>query len=160
MTTYLPDDVYALVEESVPLLCVDFVPVRTTERGREVGLILRESPFGTVWCHLGGRVLRGETLVSALRRHASDTLDVDINVEANAQPRHVYEWFPAELAPADGTEYGQDPRKHSVGLSYVVEIIGESAPRNEATAFEYFPLDDLPEPMWPGSEALVRHLLS
>ncbi len=158
--TYLPDDVYALVEGSVPLLCVDFVPVRATQRGQEVGLILRDSPFGAVWCHLGGRVLRGETLVSALRRHASETLDVDINVEVNAQPGHVYEWFPTELAPGDGTEHGEDPRKHSVGLSYVVGLIGEPSPRNEATAFDYFPVADLPQPMWPGSEALLSHLLS
>ena len=158
--TYLPDDVYALVENSMPLLCVDFVPVRSTARGREIGLILRASPFGAVWCHLGGRVLRGETLVNALRRHASDTLDVDIDLDVNAQPGHVYEWFPAELAPGDGTEHGQDPRKHSVGLSYVVQIVGEPSPRNEAMAFDYFLVDALPEPMWPGSETLVRHLLS
>ena len=158
--TYLPDDVYALVEESVPLLCVDFVPVREAARGREVGLIMRDSPFGAVWCHLGGRVLRGETLVNALRRHARDTLTVDLDIDLNAQPGRVYEWFPADLAPEDGTEHGQDPRKHSVGLSYVVTLVGEPSPRNEAIAFDYFPVDGLPDPMWPGSAGLLQHLVS
>ncbi|CAL4860786.1 DUF4916 domain-containing protein [Microbacterium sp. MM2322] len=148
--TFLPDDTYALIEASVPLLCVDFVPVRAGDAGRQVGLILRHSPFGDVWCHLGGRVQRGETIVQALRRHAEDTLSVGVAIGLNAQPDHVYEWFPPELAPSDGTAHGDDPRKHSVGLSYVVELTGQPSPRNEATDFAYFGIDNLPVPMWPG----------
>lgn len=90
IVTFLPDDVYALVERSVPIACVDFVPVRMAPDGRrEIGLILRDSPFGRVWCHLGGRVQHGETVVGALRRHARDTLDVGVMVEPNAQPAYV-----------------------------------------------------------------------
>lgn len=154
--TYLPDDVYALIERSMPIACVDFVPMRVTTGGRrEVGLILRDSPFGHVWCHLGGRVNRGETIVGALRRHAADTLDVDLDIEPNAQPTYVYEWFPADVAPVDDTTYGADPRKHAIGLSFVVALNGDPKPRNEALDFGYFDLSALPAPMWPGSAELV-----
>lgn len=156
IVTFLPDDVYALVERSVPIACVDFVPVRMAPDGRrEIGLILRDSPFGRVWCHLGGRVQHGETVVGALRRHARDTLDVGVMVEPNAQPAYVYEWFPPDVAPADGTSHGVDPRKHSIGLSFVVAIEGDPTPQNEALDFGYFDPAALPEPMWPGSAELV-----
>ena len=64
---YIPDDLYTQIEHSIPISCVDFVPVRRGERGTEVGLILCESPFGQVWCHLGGRVPHGETVGDAIR---------------------------------------------------------------------------------------------
>ncbi|GAB2707443.1 ADP-ribose pyrophosphatase YjhB (NUDIX family) [Microbacterium marinum] len=157
--TFLPDDLYAQIEQSMPIACVDFVPVRMTPEGKtEVGLILRDSPFGEVWCHLGGRVNRGETIVQALRRHARDTLDVDLAIEPNAQPDYVYEWFPPDIAPTDGTTHGDDPRKHAIGLSYVVELTGTPAPRNEALDFAWFPIDRLAASMWPGSDQLI-HLL-
>ncbi|MEW1835863.1 NUDIX hydrolase [Microbacterium sp. NPDC079995] len=157
--TFLPDDVYALIERSVPIACVDFVPTRVALDGRrEVGLIQRDSPFGRVWCHLGGRVQHGETIVGALRRHARDTLNVGLVVEPNAQPAYVYEWFPPEVAPTDGTSHGADPRKHSIGLSFVVDIDGAPTPQNEALDFGYFDASALPEPMWPGSAELIELL--
>lgn len=155
--TYLPDDIYALIEGSVPILCVDFFPVEVGSGGESVGLILRHSPFGEVWCHLGGRVRRGETLHAAVDRHARDTLGVGVRIEGD-QPAYVYQWFPPELAPADGTEYGDDPRKHSVGLTYLASLSGEPAPQNEALDFRFFPVDDLPAPLWPGSADLLRRV--
>ena len=64
---YIPDDLYTQIEHSIPISCVDFVPIRRGERGTEVGLILRESPFAQVRCHLGVRVPHGETVGDAIR---------------------------------------------------------------------------------------------
>lgn len=150
--TYLPDDLYATIEQSVPIVCVDFVPTR----GDQVGLILRDSPFGRVWCHLGGRILRGETIAAALRRHAYDTVQVDLALANDPQPGYVYQWFPAEVRPDDGLPHGDDPRKHAVGLSFVVDFIGEPQPRNEAIDFRWF--TTLPEPLWPGTARLLERL--
>lgn len=173
--TFLPAELYAQIERSVPLVCVDFVPVRRGGTGRitHVGLILRDSPFGRVWCHLGGRVLYGETVANAIRRHARDTLDVDVYVGDDPQPDWVYQWFPDAVAPDNAApdtadpdavapstlEFGRDPRKHAVGLSFTVDL-GESAPRprNEAIEFGSFALDALPAPLWPGCEALLSRL--
>lgn len=158
--TYLPDELYAQVEKSMPIVCVDFIPVRNASDGTlEIGLILRDSPFGVVWCHLGGRVNRGEAIVQALRRHAKDTLSVDLLCEPNTQPGYVYEWFPPDIAPTDGTVHGDDPRKHAIGLSYVVTLTGEPAARNEAQDFEWFSISELPDAMWPGSTRLVATLV-
>lgn len=70
----IPDDVYTQIEHSTPI----FVPVRRVEGGTEIGLILRESPFGRR--HLGGRMERGESVGEAIRRHAGDTLGVQIDL--------------------------------------------------------------------------------
>jgi ADP-ribose pyrophosphatase YjhB (NUDIX family) len=98
------------------------VAVRRGERGTEIGLILRESPFGQMWCHLGGRVQHGETVGDTIRRHARDTLGVEIDL---GQPVWVYQWFPDELRPQTGLITGHDPRKHAIGLSFVVDLTGE-----------------------------------
>lgn len=156
---YLPDDLYSQIEKSIPITCVDFVPLRCGKHGTEVGLILRESPFGRVWCHQGGRVQHGETIGDAIRRHALDTLNVEIDPGSDPQPVFVYQWFPEELMPQTGLVAGRDPRKHAIALSFVIDLDGkEPTPQNEALEFGYFPIDALPEPLWPGCQHVVRQL--
>lgn len=152
--TFLPDELYAQIEASMPIACVDFVPVR----GAQVGLILRESPHGRVWCHLGGRIQRGETIAAALRRHARETIGVEPALPLNPQPEYVYEWFPPAVAPTDGTVYGDDPRKHAIGLSFTVEVEGDPVPRGEALDYAEFAPDALPEDLWPGCRELFARL--
>lgn len=157
--TFLPAELYAQIEASVPIACVDFVPARVDASGaRQIGLIVRDSPHGRVWCHLGGRVQRGETLHDAIGRHARDTLGVEPVLPTNPQPDYVYEWFPPEIAPNDGTLFGDDPRKHAIGLSFVVQIDGAVTALNEALDFGWFSLDALPAPLWPGCETLLAAL--
>ncbi|MDZ8170731.1 DUF4916 domain-containing protein [Microbacterium xanthum] len=158
--TFLPRDQYELIERTMPIACVDFVPVRTTADGhREVGLILRDSPFGQVWCHLGGRIHRGETIRDALQRHATDTLGTRLALDDDPQPTRVHQWFPSDLQPDLAIDHGSDPRKHAIGLSFIVELDGDPSPQNEALDFAFVPADALPEPMWPGSAKLIDLLL-
>ena len=157
--TYLPSDEYARIERSMPIACVDFIPVRiSVDGGVEVGLILRDSPFGRVWCHLGGRIQRGETIREALQRHSEDTLGVSLRLEDDPQPRRVHQWFPNDLRPELVIAHGNDPRKHAIGLSFVAELDGDATPRNEALDFCFVEVDRLPEPMWPGSAQLIELL--
>ncbi|MBB5743395.1 ADP-ribose pyrophosphatase YjhB (NUDIX family) [Microbacterium ginsengiterrae] len=159
--SFLPPELYATLERSVPLACVDFVPVRESRAGSaEVGLILRDSPFGQVWCHLGGRIRHGETIAQAIQRHALDTLSIRVDIPEDPQPAWVYQWFPPEVAPVVDWAFGTDPRKHAIGLSFVTSLMGDPTPRNEALDFEFFSLDALPEPLWPGCEDLLGRMLS
>lgn len=163
---FLPADLYALVEQSVPIACVDFVPERWDHSGRspqkQYGLIRRHSPFGEVWCHLGGRIGRGESVREALQRHADDTLAVSLELPDDPQPSYVYQWFPPDDRPRDAAtlSFGDDPRKHAIGLSFVVDVLGEPVPRNEALEFGWFALDALPQPLWPGARTLLYELSS
>jgi ADP-ribose pyrophosphatase YjhB (NUDIX family) len=163
---FLPDDTYALVEQSIPIACVDFVPERWDYSGargqKQFGLIRRQSPFGEVWCHLGGRIGRGESIREALLRHADDTLGVRLLLPADPQPSYVYQWFPPDDRPADASvfRFGDDPRKHAIGLSFTVDLDGDPRPRNEALAFDWFSLAELPTRLWPGARELLYRLSS
>lgn len=160
--SFLPADLYAQIEQSMPIACVDFVPVRRDKNGipAEVGLILRESPFGQVWCHLGGRIQYGETLANAIQRHSRESLGAVPHVGVDPQPMWVYQWFPERVAPSDGLTFGADPRKHAIGLSFIVDL-GEQliTPANEALDFAYFDVAELPEPLWPGCAELLTRLI-
>ncbi|WP_435526810.1 DUF4916 domain-containing protein [Microbacterium aurantiacum] len=156
--TFLPADLYARIEESMPIACVDFVPVREVDGRREIGLILRDSPHGRVWCHLGGRIQRGETIAVAIRRHCVDTLGLEPVLPLNPQPAYVYEWFPHSFAPTDGTVFGDDPRKHAIGLSFTIALEGDPLPQEEALDFAFFATDGLPENLWPGCRVLFERM--
>lgn len=157
--SYLPDDLYESMERSMPIACVDFVPTRTGADGTlQVGLILRESPFGEVWCHLGGRVRHGETIAQALQRHAVDTLRTGLQLPDDPQPTWVYQWFPPDIAPEASWPYGTDQRKHSIALSFTVALDGDPQPRNEAIDFVYYSIDGLPDLLWPGCGELLAKL--
>ena len=80
-------------------------------------------------------------------------------LEHDPQPDFVYQWFPPTVAPDDGTAHGDDPRKHAIGLSFLVEIDGEPAPRNEALDFRYVEASALPDRIWPGSAELIAELI-
>ncbi len=103
-------------------------------------------------------MLRGETITAALRRHATETIGIAPVLAPNAQPDYVYEWFPPPLAPSDGTVFGDDPRKHAVGLSYVLELSGAPQPRNEAIDFAFFDGQNLPGDLWPGCRELFERM--
>lgn len=156
--TFLPADTYRLIEQSMPIACVDFVLVRERNGHRELGLILRDSPHGRVWCHLGGRIQRGETIAGAIRRHSRETIGIEPTLPLNPQPDYVYEWFPPDLTPADGTVSGDDPRKHAIGLSFVLDVEGAPRARNEGLDFDYFAPGALPANLWPGCRKLFALL--
>jgi hypothetical protein len=67
---HLPDDVYGLVADSVPILCVDVVPRFAADPSRPYLLISRRGyKHGTGWCWVGGRVRIDERLGQAVTRH-------------------------------------------------------------------------------------------
>ena len=168
MEGHLSEEQLEAARAAVPIVCVDIVPSRTTvDDHLEVGLILREMPGrdSQVWCHLGGRVRRGETLRSSLLRHLRDTLHgADVDLTDDPQPAYVMQWFP-DAGPADDRRvHGHDPRQHAVALVYAVELRGEPEPRagGEASEFRWWRLDDLVRggpPLWPGCLATITGAL-
>ncbi len=160
---HLPDDLYATIEQSIPIVCVDVIPVRYAADGsEEVGLILRDSPYGRVWCHLGGRVHYGETIRDALVRHVDGTVyGARIELDDDPQPSHVYQWFPPGVAPDNSNlMHGVDPRKHSIALTFPVSMSGSpvAVEGGEAFDFRFFAQDNLPADLWPGCSYLFERV--
>ena len=154
--TFIPEELWATISKAVPILCIDFVPIAPDGKP---GLILRNGPYGQVWCHLGGRMQYGESVEETIARHLATDLPGSIpsRMGMNPQPVGVFQWFPEGIHP----EYpGRDERKHAVSLAYKVHLLDVGIPAHEALDITWLnPWDNLPEPMWPGSPDLVRTVL-
>lgn len=177
---WISDDEWARIQATVPIACVDFVPVRRDGDGTvdQVGLIRRHHPDDgrLVWCHLGGRIRYGESVIDALERHRESTIDVvpegdeDAEITFGLLERPVLsQWFPQGAGPqaTDGPGpflYGEDPRKHSVSVGFSAEIIGVASVAtgrsdNEAVEFRWLPATELGHlEWWSGSKELVRRV--
>ncbi|GAA4623745.1 DUF4916 domain-containing protein [Cellulomonas oligotrophica] len=155
-----PDD-WAWASDNLPIVCADVLPVRRDALGRVefVGLIRRTSPFGPRWCHVGGRVLHGESLEAAAARHVLSTLAGSDSRGLARVPYAVHEYFPE---PRSGA--GHDPRKHAVAACFTLDVPEDAAlePIGEATDFCWFTVDrvlDLDD-RWPGTEPVIARAVS
>jgi ADP-ribose pyrophosphatase YjhB (NUDIX family) len=165
---WLPDETWDAIQASVPIVCVDLLPVRLDGDGAvsALGLIRRRMP-GTddiVWCVLGGRIDHGETLRDAVLRHVATTLSgTDVDLPADPQPSYVFQWFPSPRDD-DGVAYGIDPRRHSVGLCFVLPVTAdpEVVEGSEALNFKWFGVSEIEavaNQSWPGTVDVISAAL-
>ena len=168
MQGYLSEAELTAARNLVPIVCVDVVPWRRRANGSlQAGLILRDMPGRAqpVWCHLGGRVRRGETLRGALVRHVTSTLvDVPLHLPADPQPAGAVQWFSTTDPVEEGLQHGYDPRQHAVALVFDLHL--DVDPRvvagGEARDFRWWSPAELPEQqdtLWPGTRLTVRRAL-
>ena len=143
--TWLSDAEYCRVRETVPIVCVDIVPVQIeSDAVQRIGLILRDTPDqGRRWCLVGGRVMRDETIVEAAARHVRQTLgpNVRFHLEPDAQPVYVSQYFPTRR-PVGVI----DQRQHSVAMNYCIAMVGDVIAGGEAHEFRWFDVNRLPPP--------------
>jgi ADP-ribose pyrophosphatase YjhB (NUDIX family) len=144
---WFPPEEWGWLQSVIPITCVDVLPVRFSRRGGlrkifAIGLIFRETPnLGKRWCLIGGRLCYGESLLQGVRRQVRETLGSHARplLRATQQPVHVAEYSPSGRSP-----FALDPRQHSIGLTYALEVQGRTSPAGEALKFEWFELDKIP----------------
>ena len=97
----IPDDEWATVARSVPIVSVDLVVVRD---GRVALGKRRNEPAKGEWFVPGGRVQRTERLADAVHRVAEADLGLDVTIDRRLG---VYEHFygVADVADAGGKHY-------------------------------------------------------
>jgi ADP-ribose pyrophosphatase YjhB (NUDIX family) len=118
--------------ERLPIVYVEAVPVRVDDRGvvTTIGLLLRASSEGFVDRELvSGRVLYHERIRDALLRHLEKDLGplAMPRIPLSPQPFTVAEYF-----PTPGVTPFHDPRQHAVSLAFVVPVLGDCAPQQDA----------------------------
>lgn len=131
----------------MPILYVDAVPVRVDDTGvvTHVGLLLRIGSDGTVSRALvSGRVLHHERVRDALMRHLEKDLGPTAlpRVPASPQPFTIAEYFPTQ-----GITPYHDPRQHAVSLAYVVPVVGDCRPRQDALDLVWFTPEEAASPL-------------
>jgi ADP-ribose pyrophosphatase YjhB (NUDIX family) len=164
-TGWLDRDTIDSIRANVPIVYVDAVPVRVDDTGNvtSVGLLLRVAPDGTISrMVVSGRVLYGERVREALVRHLEKDLGPVAlpQIPVHPAPFTVVEYFP------DPTVSGfHDPRHHAVSLAFVVPVVGDCQPRQEALNLEWYsPAEAVSEPvrreMTGGHDRLIRLALA
>jgi ADP-ribose pyrophosphatase YjhB (NUDIX family) len=146
MSGWLDASDWKRAQQSLPIACVDVVPVRLDGSGKlvRIGLIFRDTPHqGRRWCVVGGRLWRNESVAEAITRQLLETLGTHIafQIEPDPQPAYVAQYFPV------AREVGSlDPRQHALTLNFVIPITGEPRAGGEALEFRWFEPSRLPGP--------------
>lgn len=161
---WLSDELWALIQKSVPILCVDAV----LTCNNQVGLTLRTTPFDSepLWCHVGGRVNYNETFTDAMNRHLDQTLVGvhDYHLSEDAQPVYSMQWFSDPMFYRKSPIFGHDPRQHAVSLVFHIPVLDieqiSSGSGPEAQDFRWVSFAELDSvSLWPGSERLITSVL-
>ncbi len=164
-TAWLAPDQLDNIRASVPLVYVDAIPVRLDEEGRvtHLGLLLRLAADGSISrMVVSGRVLFGELVRTALIRH----LEKDLGPLALPRvPPEVAPFTIAEYFPDPSRSGFYDPRHHAVSLAYVVPVVGECQPTQEALELTWLTpheaVDDrVRREMTGGQDRLIRLALA
>lgn len=160
-TFWLPDDEWHRVQKSLPITCVDVLPVQLRQgKVAGVGLILRHTPHqGPRWCLIGGRLQYTELLTDAVYRELFETLGGKLKFKllGLGAPDKVVQYLPEP----DSTEY-YDPRQHAISLTFIAEVSGELDPQGEALDFNWFTIDQvckLDDEIGFGQQSLIIDLL-
>ena len=118
--------------DRLPILYVHAIPVRVDDKGivTHIGLLLRADSDGGIGQEVvGGRVLYHEKIRDALARHIENDLG------PVALPRIPVSPLPftvAEFFPTPGVTPFHDPRQHAVSLAFVVAVMGDCRPQQDA----------------------------
>jgi len=129
---WLSADEITHARTQLPILYVDAIPVRVDDSGDvvQVGLLLRVTQEGVMSRALvSGRVMYHERVRDALLRHIEKDLGPVAlpQIPASPQPFTVAEYF-----PTPGVTPYHDPRQHAVSLAYVVPVLGDCRPQQDA----------------------------
>lgn len=141
--TYVSDKLYKTITDSIPIVCVDMIPVRKVDEEWELGVITRATGLekGKL-AIIGGRVQHNESLNDAIYRHLGDSLDIShfsfTQHNSIEKPFRVHQYFHQLSAQS---LVGFDPSKHAVALTYMISITEEPAPRDEASAYHWIRSD-------------------
>ncbi|MGI9112982.1 MAG: DUF4916 domain-containing protein [Gaiellaceae bacterium] len=138
--TRLPDEQWEWVQTVLPIAVVDVMPLHADKQ--RVGLIRRETPHqGERWNLIGGRVAHGESLVLAIEREIREALGDRARVDLSdaGQPLYVAQYGPWRAEP-----FSFDPRKHAIGMTYLLPVAGPLTACGEALSFAWFMAMELP----------------
>jgi hypothetical protein len=155
--TYLSDELYKTITDSVPLPCVDLIPVRGLNDAWQIGTITRGTGSETGKATLiGGRIWHDETVIQAMR-HLRTDLDIEsfefLPGNDELRPFRVQQYKHADHAEAS---YGYDPSKHAIGLTYLIVLANEPKPANEASAFHWVTAEEISTQCGYGQDQVMR----
>ena len=142
LSKQIPEKLFKEIQKSIPVSCVDLLPVRKAEDGDiEVLLIKRKIyPEQGKWGLIGGRILKGELTKEVIRRQAKVELGVSVKILPPWTETNPFAVFNDPVA---------DEQKHFVVLTYLVHIT-KGRVRKKGPEFnnsKWLPLNKPPKPI-------------
>lgn len=135
--TYLPQKLYDQIVGSIPIICVDIVPVNSKNGKKYFGVIERKTgPEAGKLALIGGRVYKDEKIIDAIKRTLVNDLSVDRFSFYKCEVSHpiVVEQY-MNTDEIEGN-YLYDSTKHAISLIYAINIDqAKIKPKNEASDF-------------------------
>ncbi len=129
---YLTGDLFKTIIDNTPLVSVDLIVKHNGKvlLGKRVN-----KPAQGYWFTLGGRVLKNESIDSAIQRIGK--LELDTIIEKKPKFIGVFEHF------YDDSIFG-DVSTHYVNLAYEIEVSGlEDLPKDQHNDYRWFGLEEL-----------------
>ena len=145
--TLLPEDLYKSITKSIPIVCVDILPVKKVRGVWQIGVIKRSTgkESGKL-AILGGRIALRESIVDSIKRHLLKDLRVSnfifYKTNTDSNPFYVQQYF---MGSDSSKPYGFDPTKHAIALTYLVTINDTPIPENEASEFRWITKQEIPK---------------
>lgn len=144
---FVQPDVYKLIAALKPISSVDIIPVRTAQLSQQIGIILRATgPEAGKYGIIGGNIDKNEPITQAMARHLRTDLGITsfrlLPPQSENKPFWVQPYF---HQPTPTSKHPFDPGKHSIGLTFLVEIDDQPQPKLEAGGFLWINEDQIPE---------------
>lgn len=144
--TYVSDELYAQITASFPVVCIDVIPVDITKQ--KIGVITRATGNeANKLALIGGRIRKDESIKNAILRHLETDLGVtefSFYITNNESTPFTVQQYSHSNSPID--RYGcYDPTKHSIGLTYLIEINQQPKPKKEACGYHWIGLNEIPK---------------
>lgn len=163
MSSLLSNKDYELVTSSVPIVCIDVVPVTYENNILKLGAIIRAtgSESGKV-ALIGGRILKNESITEAIARHIQKDLSCtsfrynQLNNENSPFLVQQYE----HTAGSPNKFECFDPTKHSIGLTYLIELQQNPVATNEASDFLWLTEKDINDNFAFGQDFVFRQVIN
>ena len=144
---YLKEETYKTIVNSIPIICVDIIPIKQVCKVWNIGIIRRSTGSESgKFAILGGRISLNETITEAINRHLLKDLGVVrfsfYKTNEVQKPFYVLQYFKGTKSKEP---FGFDPTKHAIALTYLVEIKEVPLPKNEASEFRWITNKQIPK---------------
>ena len=163
MSKLLTTKDYELVTGSVPIVRIDVIPVIQEKNTIKLGAIIRAtgSESGKV-ALIGGRILKNESITEAIKRHLQKDLNCinfsycKYNSESNPFLVQQYE----HTASSPNKFECFDPTKHSIGLTYLIELQEKPIATSEARDFLWLTEKDINDNFAFGQNFVFKQVIN
>lgn len=134
MTDKIPNELYKQILENMPICCVDIV---VSHEGKVLLIHRKEEPAKDKWWVVGGRILKGEKLVDAVKRKVREETGLNVEIKKRVGTYELIFERENSLDARKGT--------HAIAIVYLVKLLEGQSIKLDETSLNYRWIDNIEE---------------